>query len=287
MKRSLAIGLVILQTLLSRPLSHAETLPRESLERLRATVQILMRSPTGRSLVESAQRFWKLESERELPRFLKWDRASKTDAVLIRHFNPKTGTEEREREVTISLRSAQKIEEVVLDLAHELAHAVSKPVWDPYDAGLTAGDYLFSAIEGRGGEIEAVALECRVALELLPLVDSMDVSRCGPYVQQGRVLTERIREDFYRIGSWYPQLTSRLGGETARFPLLSAKAPRLFSSTGHSPYPVALFEEFEQISAAACENSRSRLKTFVNREPASSSTGQEHLVREFLKRRCH
>jgi hypothetical protein len=286
MKRSLAIGLVILQTLLSRPLSHAETLPRESLERLRATVQILMRSPTGRGLIESAMRFWKIDSERELSRFLKWDRASRTDAVLIRHFNPKTGTEEREREVTISLRSSQKIEEVVLDLAHELAHAVSKPVWDPYDPGLSAGDYLLSAIEGRGGEIEAVAVECRVALELQPVVDSIDASRCQPYLHEGRVLSERIREDFYRVGSWYSRLASRLGSELGRFPLLSAKAPRLFSSTGHSPYPVALYEEFEQINSAACDNSRSRLRTMVNREPASASSGQERQVREFLKRRC-
>jgi hypothetical protein len=287
MKRSLALGLVILQMLLSRPLSHAETLPRESLERLRATIQILVRSPRGKGLVEQAKRFWKVDSDRDLSRFLKWDRASRTDAVLIRHFNPKTGTEEREREVTISLRSQQKLEEVVLDLAHELSHALSKPIWDPYDPKLTAGDYLHSALEGRGGEIEAVGTECRVAQELVSLVDSIDLSRCDPYVLEGQVRIERIREDFYRVGNWYPRLASRLGADLARFPLLSSKAPKLFSSTGHSPYPVALFEEFEQITAAACDNSRSRLKSFSGREPASVPGSSEGSVREFLNQRCN
>jgi hypothetical protein len=286
MKRSLALGLVILQMLLSRPLSHAETLPRESHERLRAVVQILMRSATGRGMVESAKRFWKVDSDRDLSRFLKWDRASRTDAVLIRHFNPKTGTEEREREVTISLRSQQKLEEVVLDLAHELSHALSKPIWDPYDPKLTAGDYLHSALEGRGGEIEAVGTECRVAQELASLVESIDLSRCDSYIVDGRVTNERIREDFYRVGNWYPGLSSRLGADVSRFPLLSPKAPKLFSSTGHSPYPVALLEEFEQITAAACDNSRSRLKSFSGREPASAPADPERSVREFLKRRC-
>lgn len=287
MRRSLAFGLVLLQTLLSRPVSHAEPLPRESLERLHGSVQILMRSSTGRSLVDAAKSLWGVESEKEMTRFLKWGRASRTDAVLIRHFDPATGAEKREREVTVALRSDQRLQDVVLDLAHELSHAVSKPVWDPYDPTLTAGDYLYSSLEGRGGEIEAVGKECLVAIELSPLIKDMDLARCEAYLAEGKIDSSKILADFYRVGNWYPRLTARLGAETYRFPMLSAKAPKLFSSTGHSPYPVALYEEFEQINSIACENSRVRLHSLSSRSPASSldpvSVGN---VRAFIKKRC-
>ncbi|MBU6375341.1 MAG: hypothetical protein KGQ59_05055, partial [Bdellovibrionales bacterium] len=130
MKRSLALGLVLLQTLVSRPVSHAETLPPESLERLQGAVLILLRSSMGRTLVDSAKALWNVDSEKGLMTYLKWGRVSRTDAVLIRHFDPQSGTEKREREISISLRSSQRLQDVVLDLAHELSHAVSKPVWD-------------------------------------------------------------------------------------------------------------------------------------------------------------
>ncbi|NDD91652.1 hypothetical protein EBZ37_06170, partial [bacterium] len=187
MRRSLALGLVFLQTLLSRPVSHAEPLPRESLERLQGSVQILMRSPTGRSLVDAAKGLWGVNTEREMTSFLKWGRASRTDAVLIRHFDPATGAEKREREVSVSLRAEQRLQDVVLDLAHELSHAVSKPIWDPYDPTLTAGDYLYSSLEGRGGEIEAVRNECRVAVELSALIKDMDLARCEAYFEAGDI----------------------------------------------------------------------------------------------------
>ena len=289
MKRVPALGLVLLKLLFARSLSHAETLPRESPERLGAVLEVLKRSSTGRGLIDSARTLWKVDSDRGLLEFLRWGRASRTDAVLIRHFNPATGSEEREREVSISLRSFQRIDEAVLDLAHELSHAVSKPIWDPYDPKLTAGDYIFSSLEGPGGEVDAVVTECRVALELSALADAIDSSRCRPYLSaSGGVDRESVRADFYRVGNWRKKLVARLGEEARRFPLLSPKPAKLFSSTGHAPYPVSLLEEFEQINSAACENSRIRLRSFAARAPAggSSGAGSERSVRDFLRLRC-
>lgn len=157
----------------TQPLANAETLPKQSQERLQGVVQVLGKSPSGKRLLEQAQAFWNLKDSREVVRFLRWDTASRTDAVLIRHFDPRTGIEDRERKVTVYLRANQKLEEVVMDLAHELSHAVAKPVWDPYDPQLSAGDYLYSSIEGPGGEIEAVSRECQVAHELATLESSM------------------------------------------------------------------------------------------------------------------
>ncbi|MEN9724067.1 MAG: hypothetical protein RJB38_2053 [Pseudomonadota bacterium] len=289
MKRGLSIGFFFVMLCSSRWLSHAEALPRESSDRLRAVFQILGRSPSGRELLEAAQDHWKLSSEKELSRFIKWDRSSRTDAVLIRHFNPSSGVEERERQVTVSLKSTQRLEEIVLDLAHELIHATAQPAWDPYDPQLSAAQYVHAAIEGKGGEVEAVVRECQVALELAPILKSESLGRCEPYIEDEAVVASLVRQDFYRVGSWHSKLLKEFGKDHERFPLLSAKAPRLYSSTGHSPYPAALLQEFQELTASACENSKNRLKTLSasRRSPSAEGSGQSlEKVQDFIERRC-
>jgi len=282
----------LLALLASQPLATAETLPKYSRERLQGVLQVLDKAPAGKKLLEQAVSLWGLEDSREVIRFLKWDSASRTDAVLIRHFDPKTGLEDRERKVTVFLRAEQRLEEVVMDLAHELSHAVGKPVWDPYDPQLSAGDYLLSSIEGPGGEIEAVARECQVAQELKAVGD-FDLSRCERYYDRApvagaaQVRKEVIRADFYRVGRWFPKLQERLGEQLKRFPMLSSQAPRLYSSTGQSPYPYALVREFDELTQIACENSRNRLRSFSDRQPASAGNKDpSRSVRLFLESRC-
>jgi hypothetical protein len=276
----------------TQPLANAETLPKHSRERLTGVVQVLGKSPSGRLLLEQAKQFWNLSEAREMVQFLKWDSASRTDAVLIRHFDPRTGTEDRERRVTVFLKANQKLEEVVMDLAHELSHAVSKPVWDPYDPDLSPADYLLSSIEGPGGEIEAVSRECQVAFELQSY-GSFDLSRCRRYLQASRegsapvVKRDLIRADFYKVGHWYVHLKEKLGNQIGRFPLLSSQSPRLYSSTGQSPYPYALLKEYEELNQIACENSRNRLRSFSDRQPASAGNRDpSRSVRLFLESRC-
>jgi hypothetical protein len=295
MKELFTAGLALLVSLAlfgTQPLANAETLPKHSKERLQGLIQILGKSPSGRRLLEQARLFWGLEDSREIVRHLKWDSASRTDAVLIRHFDPRTGLEDRERRVTIFLRSNQKLEEAVMDLAHELSHAVSKPVWDPYDPDLSAADYLFTSIEGPGGEIEAVSRECQVAYELREFGE-FDLSRCERYLKTAestetpRVLRDLIRADFYKVGKWYPKLRERLGVQLRRFPMLSAQTPKLYSSTGQSPYPYALLREYEELTEIACENSRNRLRSFSDRQPASAGNRDpSRSVRQFIESRC-
>jgi hypothetical protein len=279
----------------AQSLANSDTLPKHSKERLSGVVQILAKSASGRKLLEQAMQFWNLKDFKEVVRFLRWDSASRTDAVLIRHFDPRTGTEDRERKVTVFLRSNQKLEEVVMDLAHELSHAVAKPVWDPYDPDLSAGDYLYSSIEGPGGEIDAVARECQVATELSGFGD-FDLSRCERYLKpvaqsvaqaEQKILRELIRVDFYKVGRWYTKLKESLGVQIKRFPLLSSQNPRLYSSTGQSPYPYALLREYEELTQIACENSRNRLRSFSDRQPASvGNRDPSRSVRLFLESRC-
>jgi hypothetical protein len=257
----------------ARPVAHDKA---ESMEQI---LSLLEKSSTGRFMIEKAMRVWNLKSRSEFQTRLKWGIASRTDAVLIRHYDAETGKESRERKVTIYLRQDQPLADLMLDLAHELVHATANPSWDPYDPALTAGAYIRATIEGEGGEVEAVRVECQVSNEIFgENSQSPSASRCLRYSSISSLdkapIQEKIRRDFYRVGHWIGDLRRELGTEEKLFPLLSASRPALYSSTGGTPYPVALYEEYRQMTAVACENSR-------RRAPASTQTAQL-----FLSHRC-
>ncbi len=237
---------------------------RDALERLRG-------SETGKEVLEQALRFWQLDQLNDLTSVIQAGSESKTDAVLTRRFDPNNGHETRERSVLVYLRLSQAPEDVVLDMAHELVHATARAEWDPYDPLLTPGKYIHAAIEGRGGEVDAVATECHVAFELYP-ERAQTLSRCSGYLAAGTLSKEKVREDFYRVGKWMPELKLKLGSEMSLFPVLQGSPPKLYSSTGHAPYPVALFREYSELTRVACENSR-------RRAPAS-------IPDAFLTKRC-
>jgi hypothetical protein len=268
--------------------------------RIRSALEILWRVPTGRALLKSAISRWKLSSQEDLLQVVRPGTASRTDAVLTRHYNPVTGQESREREVTVYVRQDQSLDNIVLDIAHEMVHATSRPDWDPYDPELTAGRYIKNSIEGKGGEVQAVTSECRVAVELGTHF-GLSTRRCRSYISPStragvspQVDVDKIREDFYRVGKWSPELVQALGSEIKLFPDLSGDAPRLYSSTGNAPYPAALLREFQALTQIACENSRRRIDSLRVRTIASaresadsdSSNSASNATFVFLERRC-
>jgi hypothetical protein len=105
----------------------------------------------GARILKKAIRVWELEDVSDLLTRLKWGPTSRTDMVITRYFNPKTGQEQRKNEITIFLSQDQSQLELIMDIAHELVHATSRTNMDPYDSTLTAGKYILSAIEGEGG----------------------------------------------------------------------------------------------------------------------------------------
>lgn len=223
---------------------------------LATTLSRLEQSKSGRALVQRAMGVWSLTREKELIDKLKWGSTSRTDAVLIRRYDVETGNETRDRKVTVYLREHQSLNNTVLDMAHELVHATTRPEWDPYDPTLTAAKYIKTSIEGTGGEVEAVLVECRISAEL-GIVDM--TNRCQKY--SGGNVTEKVRQDFYRVGKWLSQIKTSLGSEANELPLLSAEAPTLYSSTGGAPYPSSLLDEYTQMTQVACANSKRRAET--------------------------
>jgi hypothetical protein len=245
---------------------------------------VLEKTKHGRELIAAVERRMDLHSSAELIALFHWGEASKTDAVLTRKFNPRSGKEQRERLVSIILKKDQAPEDLVLDIAHELTHAGSGPNWDPYDPELTAGKYIFTAIEGVGGEIDAMVSECIVGAEL-GIASGPSASRCERYAKDGSIDREKVKADLYKVGKWKRELIRRLGLEAEIFPLMSEAKPQLYSSTGRAPYPIALLSEFQDITDIACENSRKRLSTLPTRAPAAVETYKE-MATLFVNKRC-
>jgi hypothetical protein len=219
--------------------------------------------PTGRLILTQAQSHWGFQHRKDLWQKVYWGRVSRTDAVLTREIDAQTGKEKQKREVKISLKQGQSVLEMALDLVHELVHAIHDPDWDPYDPGLTSASYIEMAIEGKGGEVEALWWECQVNFEFHKKFH-VPLSRCERYTAQGSLQEESkesIRKDFYRSGQWTPRLMKEMGEEARRLNLLSSQTPVFFSSTGRTPYPYALYREFEEMNEIACLNSWTRFRS--------------------------
>lgn len=270
------------------------------LDRIQDSLISLQDTPSGRDLIQRALSAWKLHYFSELRQNFKWGSASRTDTVLTRHLDTKTGKEQKDRKVAIFLKEDQSDGELVLDMSHELVHAAAPPSFDPYDPFLSASKYIRGAIENTGGEIEAVATECQIALELRKKFQ-MPIDRCKPYIRWSAqksfwIDRESIKRDFYRVGQWYPELLRQLGPQTQNLPPLSQLEPRFFSSTGHAPYPVALLREFQEITEMACANSKTRMRSvssaFWQSAIISKAYSQEkdHSlekdVQNFIEKRC-
>ncbi|OFZ21226.1 MAG: hypothetical protein A2X94_07135 [Bdellovibrionales bacterium GWB1_55_8] len=256
-------------------------------DRMQTAIEVLARTATGHTLLDRAAANWGVRRS-DLKKKFRWGNVSRTHAVLTRRLDSKTGKEIREREITIYIRRDGSLEELVLDMAHEMVHAIARPAWDPYDPALTAGRYISAAIEGEGGEVDAMVTECSVHRELetrIPLS-----KRCSRYLSSNGVPDRaRIRKDFYQVGEYSADLSQRLGRDRDRLPLLSSSPPELLSSTGRAPYPVALFEEYEELMRVACENSRKRIEVISSqslRTPASISHPVRETTEQFIKSRC-
>lgn len=277
----------------------------KSRDRIRSALEILNRTQAGARVVRKLQLKMRKGSIDELMSVFQWGDVSKTDAVLTRHYDPASGVETREREVTVFLKRGAPIQDLLLDLAHEMTHASAPLQWDPYDPELTVVRYIQQALEAPGGEVDALFVECEVALELKDLSQGLGLSsglspdlsmdRCKRYIKSDSLNRESIQRDFYRVGNWKSKVVSglsRFGAQVSDLPFLSSDSPKLYSSTGQAPYPVALIREFEDLNQAACENTRKRVDSLRNGYLKTNPTGARNpasvspQVDLFLNKRC-
>lgn len=268
------IGLISAVTLGWWSLLPAKALPEDTGVTVLRSIQALGKIPVGRALLQKVEALWGPDQEKWLTRILPGE-ISRTESVLTRHLDPVTQSETKVREVFVYLKLEQGLQDALMDLAHELTHATAKPTWDPYQADLTLGEYIWQNLEGDGGEIYAVYHECQAADEM-----QFQTTRCERYQKlKGSNRLTQITKDFYKTGEWADGVTRTLGTDLKRFPFLNNDRPELYSATGGKPYPAALWEEFSVLTSRACENSKRRLQSITSDE-------QLNRTKSFIVQRC-
>jgi hypothetical protein len=290
---ALAVGIYVFGTsVLARADSGEISIPATAvISRIEAAIRMLTATGPGAEIVSRAGKLWGgasaswVESGK-----IREGRVSRTDATLTRSWDPSTDAEVREREVVVNLRLDQPLQEISLDLAHELTHAVTQPAWDPYDPELRAETYVRNAIDGPGGEVDAILRECVSAFEL-ERKGGVSISRCDRYRRDyeasGTIPRAKIVRDFYASGETFARIPEEL---RRRIPEITSDPPVYYSSTGESPYPLSLEREYEALNEVACSNTRSRLlrQAGALRAPAASSEQDPAVerARVFLDKRC-
>jgi hypothetical protein len=244
----------------------------------------VQKTPTGSRLIQEFKDQKKVVSSEELAQWVLKGRVSKTDAVLIRHYQASTGEETREKLVTVYYNPDQPLEEVIFDLVHELYHATAQPLWDPYDPELTVESYIKNSIEGKGGEALAVQAECQAYLELKSKY-KLKSRRCDRYILNQKVAYQTILEDFYRVGGALGELKKNKV-DLSQFPFLKSEKVKLYSATGNSPYPVSLLREYKALTEVACENTLKRSKSQKSRSVASVDLKFLRQNERLLEKRC-
>ncbi|MFK5073318.1 hypothetical protein ACI4BE_27725, partial [Klebsiella pneumoniae] len=93
----------------------------------------------------------------------------------------------------------------------------------PYKPGFELPQFIRNGIEGPGGELAALAVECQVAWSLEAGYDGFPSHRlCERYRKTGDIFQrEAARQDYYALGNWYGKSESDL---KALLPEISAHA---------------------------------------------------------------
>ncbi len=232
-------------------------------------VSILREVPAGRHVLEAA--------EKKDPRFasrLKLGSASFTETTFSRTYSLVDGKEQIALRHEITLNKSLSLADAVVDLAHELVHFTQKGMLDPYRPGFELSQFIRNGIEGEGGELSALAVECQVAWGLEARFENFPQHRlCERYRKQEDVFHQAAaRRDYYSLGTWYRDADEML---RKAIPHLS-KGPVVFTSSyAGKPYPLALAEEFDMTRRAACANNRRKYRLIASqsqgggRRPAS------------------
>ncbi len=232
---------------------------------LSAAIQLLEQTPTGKAALEQARLH-------QIP--IHAGAISKTEITVTRSVDAASTTQDEKLKFVTQVVIARDKEPVfqALDLAHELVHAVN-PKKNPFDPNLNAQDYIQYGIEGNGGEAQAIAQECKVGKELTSLkqeTSNLIKARCE-FVWNTENDTKKWQHSFYQLGQYYHAFLGlmrnyKTESNAAWTDRVEAKSPVFSSAVAHKPYPLALLEEYVQITRVICEKA---LKTNMGRKIAS------------------
>lgn len=213
--------------------------------------------------------------------------SSLTDTTLIRKFRAGTPEDvEYETKSIVYINEDLKLDEAVLDLAHELTHYIYREGFNPYQQNFTLMGFIKSTIEGKGGEAQAFFMECRVRSDLFPR--SVVNSNCSNIIDdEGKYSMSLTVKSFYQLGRFYSYFKEKLGATQVGhyFPWVTDNQIHFVSSAYGMPYPVAAYTEYTSVMKKVCENDQRRIMYFKSNErhPASEVAKMTNLFSQKCK----
>jgi hypothetical protein len=253
-------------------------------------------SPTGKKLIEAAIRKAN-ESGHTLYQLLSIGDGSLTDTTLVRRFQSQDPTKVvYETRSKVILNRHLKTLDAILDLSHELTHFTFREPFNPYDYRFGLKDFVANTVEGRGGEVDAYLVECRVLKEIFPS-ELRSRSSCIRVIDQktGSLSKEQGIKEFYKIGAHFRNMMSEIKKfslDQNEFKKVSDEEAIFISSAWGLPYPVAAVKEYQNIMDRVCKNDQNRLtimQSALDRSPASTGGDSELKYKtmfEDYKNRC-
>lgn len=260
----------LIMMVLSSPVQAAEYNPQGGLAK---AIAILEKTSIGREVMAEA---------REKNLSIVESTISKTEIIATRVFVGKEEKLEFNVQVLIS-RDKNPVFQAI-DLAHELVHALH-PKSNPFDPKLNAVDYIRAGIEADGGEAHAILQECRVGRELLEVVAQEPAqlikARCQ-YVWKTENHPDQWKLSFYHLGKHFALFHSKLNSintdqekNHSISKIVQAKDPLFTSAAANKPYPLALLDEYVEITQKICNKTQQRKIASVGVAGAASTSMDE------------
>ena len=266
-------------------------------ENFKRLLNAISKSQTGKAIIKKASDK-AAQSGQTITDVLGVGDGSLTDTTLVRRFQSSDPTiVAYETRSKVYINKHLKTLDAMLDLSHELTHYTFREAFNPYDHRFKLKDFIKSTVEGKGGEVDAYLVECKVLQELLP-GEVGTRSNCTKVYDKksGTLSKERGVEEFYKVGAHYRDLIkdfNKFSLEQNEIPKISNDDAIFISSAWGLPYPVAAVKEYENIMDRVCKNDQNRLSLIQNkldRTPASTdSNDSQHRLKtmfEDYKIRC-
>nr|BDT27887.1 hypothetical protein BHI3_13530 [Bacteriovorax sp. HI3] len=270
---------------------------RSDEENFKRLVEGLKRVSTGKKVIEKATQKAAQQGYTLFDVVAIGD-GSLTDTTLIRRFSASNPAQVMyETRSKVYLNKHLKTLDAMLDFAHELTHYTYREPFNPYDARFHLKDFIKSTVEGRGGEVDAYMVECKVLQEMLP-GEGFSRSNCPKVYDQkvGAISKELGIQEFYKVGHHFDGLKKDLEKFAVNekdIPQASGNEALFISSAWGLPYPVAAVKEYVNIMDRVCKNDQNRITLMqdkLGRAPASSDTLKDtqdfRLMFEDFKSRC-
>lgn len=247
-----------------------------------AQLEALLRGiPEGKKVLEAAER-----KDPGVLKRIKLGKASFTESTFSRTYSLLDGKEQVRLRHEITLSTRLRLADAVVDLAHELLHFSEKGMLDPYRPGFELEQFVRKGIEGEGGELAALEVECQVAWALGRKHSDFPRHRlCERYRKPGdKFARAAARRDYYSVGTWYQETSEKLRSAIGE---LSEEPVVFTSSFAGKPYPVALAEEFVATRNTACVNNRRKYRLIASQSGEGRAPASVELMRERMRLKAY